>query len=124
MYIPSAFRVDDPAVLNAFIRRHSFATLITAGDGPFITHLPLRLEADENRGTLLGHFARTNPHWQLDHARQSGVAVFHGPHAYISRSAAADQLGAIEGLEESGDADSAALAAFAREHLRIPEASE
>ena len=95
MYVPAAFRVDDDATLHGLIRRFSFATLVTAGEEPFISHLPLLLDADgadgdggggRNRGTLVGHFARPNPHWQVDHARHVSVAVFHGPHAYISPS--------------------------------------
>ena len=34
-------------------------------------------------GTLLGHMARANPHWQAA-AGQRVLAVFSGPHAYIS----------------------------------------
>jgi transcriptional regulator len=87
MYIPSAFRVDDPAVVDEFIRRYSFATLVTAGEEPFVTHLPLLLDVGaDGRRTLLGHAARANPHWQLDHARHASVAIFHGPHAYVSPS--------------------------------------
>ena len=87
MYLPHAFRNDDPATLRAFIRRYSFATLVTGGAEPFATHLPLLL--DESRGThgtLIGHFARPNPHWQLDHAQVGSLAIFHGPHAYVSPS--------------------------------------
>ncbi len=36
--------------------------------------------------------------------------------------AAADQIGAIEALDASGDAESKSLATFAREHLRHPAA--
>jgi transcriptional regulator len=37
-------------------------------------------------GTLLGHFARANPQWQADHAQAKTLALFHGPHAYVSPS--------------------------------------
>ena len=80
MYIPSAFQV-------VFMQRYSFATLITAGDEPFVTHLPLLVDAaGAGHGTLIGHFARPNPHWQLDHVGHGSLAIFHGPHAYISPS--------------------------------------
>ena len=45
MYIPHAFRNDDPETLHAFMRRYSFATLVTGGGEPFATHLPLLLDA-------------------------------------------------------------------------------
>jgi transcriptional regulator len=87
MFIPQAFRNDDQATLHAFMGRYSFATLVTGGAEPFATHLPLLLDASRGpHGTLVGHFAGPNPHWQLDHVRTGSVAIFHGPHAYISPS--------------------------------------
>lgn len=87
MYVPNAFHIDDPGALHSFMQQYSFATLVTGGDEPFATHLPLLLDpARGPHGTLIGHFARPNPHWQLDHGRQGSVAIFHGPHAYISPS--------------------------------------
>lgn len=85
MYIPHAFRNDDPEALYGFMRRYSFATLVTGGSEPFATHLPLLLDASRGpHGTLIGHFARPNPHWQLDHQRNGSLTIFHGPHAYVS----------------------------------------
>jgi transcriptional regulator len=87
MYVPQAFRNGDRATLHAFMQEHSFATLVTGGAEPFATHLPLLLDAGRGPlGTLVGHFARPNPHWQLNHVRTGSVAIFHGPHAYISPS--------------------------------------
>lgn len=81
MYIPRSFQVEDPEVLAAFIRAHSFATLISAGEeAPFATHLPLLLE----EGVLRGHLARANPHWRLFDGQRQSLAIFHGPHAYVS----------------------------------------
>lgn len=81
MYIPKSFQITDPEVLAAFIRAHSFATLISAVDGaPFATHLPLLLD----QGRLLGHVARANPHWQAFDGQRQALAIFHGPHAYVS----------------------------------------
>src|SRR5688572_3972797 len=87
MYIPHAFRIDVPDALHAFMRQYSFATLITGGGEPFATHLPLLLDTSRGpHGTLLGHFARPNPHWRLDHQQYGSLAIFHGPHAYVSPS--------------------------------------
>jgi transcriptional regulator len=86
LYVPRAFAVDDVHALRAFIRAHPFATLVSpdAGD-PAITHLPLLLEPGDPYGTLTGHVARANPHWErLDGAE--ALAIFHGPHAYVSPS--------------------------------------
>lgn len=87
MYVPQAFCIDDQGTLHAFMRQYSFATLVIGGAEPFATHLPLLLDASRGpHGTLVGHFARPNPHWQLDHAKTGSVAIFHGPHAYVSPS--------------------------------------
>ena len=69
------------------MHEHSFATLITpATPEPMVSHLPLLLVAGcEPHGTLIGHFARANPHWQRAVGVES-IAVFHGPHAYVSPS--------------------------------------
>lgn len=86
MYIPARFEINDLPTLHAFMERYSFAILVTPIDGvPFATHLPLLL--DRNRGpfgTIIGHVARANPHARMGHAVHPSLAIFHGPHAYIS----------------------------------------
>lgn len=83
MYLPAHFRADDPALARTLIAAHPFATLVsTLAGAPFITHLPLLLSADGQR--LLGHFARPNPHAAAIGNGAPAVAVFHGPHAYVS----------------------------------------
>jgi transcriptional regulator len=85
MYTPASFRVADAPTLHTFLERHSFATLISqAGDEPVASHLPLLLERDAGEnGRLIGHMARANPHWKSAAGTQV-LAMFHGPHAYIS----------------------------------------
>ena len=85
MYVPAAFALTDTAALHALMRRHSFALLVSDNHGePFATHLPLLLHAEEGpHGTLYGHVARANPHAELLADRRT-LAVFSGPHAYIS----------------------------------------
>lgn len=87
LYRPDHFAVDDRAAVARLIDEHPFATLVTpVVPEPFVSHLPLLLIRDnEPHGTLIGHFARANPHWR--HAEQiASLAVFHGPHAYVSPS--------------------------------------
>jgi transcriptional regulator len=86
MYIPEAFRVTDGSELEEFMTLNSFATLISAVDGAlFATHLPLIFErAPSSQRALLGHIARANPHWRAFDGQQEALAIFHGPHAYIS----------------------------------------
>jgi transcriptional regulator len=88
MYIPSAFRVEDPGKLSAFIQRYSFATLITHdGRAPFASHLPMLFRPDAGpHGSLVSHMARANPQWQHFASGAEVLAIFHGPHGYISPS--------------------------------------
>ena len=85
MYIPVAFSETDLTKLHDFIEENSFGLLVTQVDGlPFATHLPFLLERKSGQhGTLVGHVARANPHWQ-EAAGQAALAIFSGPHAYIS----------------------------------------
>lgn len=84
MYIPKHFKVEDKEFIYDVIKENSFATLFTQHNGePYATHLPLLL--DEDYHVLYGHFARANEQWK-DACRQNILAVFHGPHCYISPS--------------------------------------
>ena len=87
MYLPKHFEQHDAAVLQAFMRDHPLATLITSGaDGVTADHVPLEYDpSDGQHGTLHGHVARANPLWQQ--ARGTPVlAVFCGPQTYITPS--------------------------------------
>lgn len=86
MYVPELYAEKDVPTLHDFMRRHSFATLITQHEGqPFVSHLPLLVNPDAGaHGTLIGHLARNNPQ-SMDFASGTDVlAIFHGPHAYVS----------------------------------------
>ncbi|KRF29329.1 FMN-binding negative transcriptional regulator [Paenibacillus sp. Soil787] len=84
MYIPSHFEIDDDLITYDIIEKNGFATLISQHQGgPFATHLPLSL--DKSREYLFGHFARPNPQWK-EIEKQEVLAIFHGPHCYISPS--------------------------------------
>jgi transcriptional regulator len=85
LYTPPLFRADDRAAISRLMHDQPFATLLTPADGePHVSHVPLLLLPDcEPHGTLIGHFARGNPHAQAA-ASADSIAVFHGPHAYVS----------------------------------------
>src|SRR3954470_14319591 len=83
MYIPSSFKVTDAGQLHAFMRTHSFATLVTnGGAGLVATHLPILLDTDGLR--LLGHMAKANSQWR--DVQGESLVIFPGPHAYVSAS--------------------------------------
>ena len=87
VYTPSQFAMRDRVAIARLMHDYPFATLVTAATPePFISHLPLLLvAAPEPHGTLIGHMARANPHWQHAAAGET-IAIFHGPHAYVSPS--------------------------------------
>jgi transcriptional regulator len=85
LYVPAHFRMEDPDALFAFIERYAFATLVSSGPaGLHVSHIPFVAERDGQDVRLLGHVARANPHWQALEAADDVMAVFQGPHAYIS----------------------------------------
>ena len=85
MYRPEAFRLDDRQTLLAHVTAHPFATVITRPDDSLtVSHLPLLV--DPERGVLRGHLARENPQFGDFAAGAPTVAIFHGPHAYVSPS--------------------------------------
>ena len=87
MYIPPAFREDDPAALRTIMRTARLATLVTATpDGPIATPLPLLLDETEGAwGVVYGHVARANPQWRLPVIGEA-LALFSGPEAYVTPS--------------------------------------
>lgn len=87
MYVPESFRVASVADCHAWMREHSFATLVTnQADGPpGITHLPVIVDTAHGEfGVLRGHLARANRHWEAFAGGGESVVVFQGPHGYIS----------------------------------------
>jgi transcriptional regulator len=87
MYVPPHFDLKDAETARALMRARSFATLVSTDEegAPFVTHLPLLFEEDGSpHGKLVGHVARANPHWRLFARSTPSLAIFHGPHAYIS----------------------------------------
>ncbi|UOQ94789.1 FMN-binding negative transcriptional regulator [Halobacillus shinanisalinarum] len=84
MYIPKHFEIKDEKAIYEIIEENSFATLFSQHQGhPYATHLPLIL--DKEKRYLYGHFAKPNKQWR-DIEEQEVLAVFQGPHCYISSS--------------------------------------
>jgi transcriptional regulator len=88
MYIPEHFKETDPVRISALIEGHPFGMLVTAPEGvPFVSHLPfLFARPAGSQGKLLSHMARANPQWQHFSIGREVLAVFQGPHAYVSPS--------------------------------------
>jgi transcriptional regulator len=74
--------------MHALMRARPLATLVTlGGSGLVANHMPLETEAEPAPlGMLRGHIARANPLWQEYREGTEALAIFQGPHAYISPS--------------------------------------
>ena len=88
MYSPPYNRVEDRSELVDFMRRNSFALLVTATGGvPLASHLPVII-ADGAAGIVIhSHMAKNNPQWQEFYEGENAdevLVVFAGPHAYVS----------------------------------------
>ena len=82
MYIPAAFAVTDPAEIAAMLARARLATLVTQGpEGLYASHLPMIHQPE--RGALVGHLARTNPH-RARAGDGEALAIFELGEAYVS----------------------------------------
>ena len=70
------------------IEAAAFATVVTSGPhGLVASHLPFVVDRERGpNGTLVSHLARQNPHSALISEGRETIAVFHGPHGYISSS--------------------------------------
>lgn len=94
MYIPNIYREEDFGTLIAFMQTNSFATLISFNENAerhklIASHIPLVAVIESNDDLqsvkLVGHLAKANPHWRA-FGNQDSLAIFTGPHAYISPS--------------------------------------
>lgn len=82
-YPPKAHQESNLTQITEVIKRFPLATLISLKNNkPFITHVPLMLNDEENK--LIGHVDKNNPHVQLLQHNKDVTAVFSGPQSYIS----------------------------------------
>jgi transcriptional regulator len=87
MYVPKHFAVTDIAACHKVITENSFGELVSvdADGAPFASHLPFLLDPQRGAsGTLIAHMARANPQWRHFTPGKPVLAVFRGPHAYVS----------------------------------------
>lgn len=96
MYTPRAFRPHDAEQMHAHMRANGFGVLVTGDDrhGLWATHLPLsvRQRSPDAAGptdlVIAGHLAKANRQgeWIARNPNREVLAIFPGPHAYISPS--------------------------------------
>jgi transcriptional regulator len=88
MFIPHEYKNENLADVKSFLREHSFGILLSQGDGRISgTHIPMELDIDENgNDVLVGHIAKANPQSKNLRNEEDILAIFNGPHSYISSS--------------------------------------
>ncbi|MBC8119196.1 MAG: FMN-binding negative transcriptional regulator [Burkholderiaceae bacterium] len=86
MYVPTHFAETRVEVLHDLIRTHPFGALVVlASHGLDANHIPFEIDPHPAPfGTLRGHVARANPVWRDFSLHTDALALFEGPHAYIS----------------------------------------
>lgn len=88
MYIPELYKNENQEEINAFLQKNSFGILINRTKGKlWATHIPLELDKNENgKSILFGHISKENPQWESFESDTNVLAIFSGPHSYISSS--------------------------------------
>jgi transcriptional regulator len=84
-YVPQHFRMPDEATLQEFMTTYDFATIVSgAPTGLMVSHVPVLVRTAGAGLVIVGHLARANPHCRLMDGATPALAVFHGPHGYVS----------------------------------------
>ena len=88
MYTPDLYKNEDPESIRAFLKENSFGILINQTNGKLCaTHIPIELEINaDGKEVLQGHLSKLNPQAEGFVENDQVLAVFTGPHSYISSS--------------------------------------
>ncbi|WP_286264473.1 FMN-binding negative transcriptional regulator [Thalassotalea atypica] len=81
MHVPEKWNIEDSKKAIRLIDNFGFATLVTTD----LNASPLPLIYDERTNSIVGHFARNNSQSKFA-SGDKAVAIFNGPHHYISPS--------------------------------------
>jgi transcriptional regulator len=85
VFLPKVFVETRIERLHALMQAHSFGTLVVPAEPlPEIAHVPFHLVREGAFGTLRAHVARANPVAKMAAVGAAAVAVFAGPHAYVT----------------------------------------
>jgi transcriptional regulator len=82
MNIKREFAIDDLEVARAIVRAHPLATFVTPDLSA--THMPCLVDEAADGLALVSHVARADP--VAERLAAPLLAVFHGPHGYVSAS--------------------------------------
>jgi transcriptional regulator len=87
MYKLGHFTEADDQKVIAFMQENSFAMITGIGEKyPVATQIPLEVEVKEGNIFLHGHIMRNTDHHKAFEKNKNVLAVFTGPHCYVSAS--------------------------------------
>ena len=92
MYIPKHFEVSEWDEITGFVARSRAADLVTIDSKglPVATLMPCIWDTskigESTYGSLVMHMARANQQWKFIEQESAGLAIVHGPQAYVSPS--------------------------------------
>lgn len=87
MYTSQLFREEDPELIKKIIEENGFGIIVSTADGRLhASHIPMMLEGKNEELYLTGHISKANPHSTSFENASQVLAIFQGPHAYISSS--------------------------------------
>ncbi|MDB5210303.1 MAG: hypothetical protein JWQ30_1130 [Sediminibacterium sp.] len=88
MYNLPHYKEKDAAIVLEFIKEHPFAMLmgVDAEQRPVTTQVPFLFVEREGQLYLRGHIMKGNDHHQAFSTNKNVLAVFTGPHCYVSAS--------------------------------------
>jgi len=86
MYNLPYFKENEQEVVLQFMREHPFAFLsgVDAENKPVATQIPVFIDEKDGKLFLSGHIMRNNDHHKAFEQNPNVLAVFTGPHTYVS----------------------------------------
>ncbi|MBX9733992.1 MAG: FMN-binding negative transcriptional regulator [Chitinophagaceae bacterium] len=86
MYNIPYFKANNDAEVLAFMKAHPFITLcgVDENGSPVATHIPVLFAEKEGKLWLRAHIMRKQDHTIAFEKNNQVLAIFHGPHTYVS----------------------------------------
>lgn len=87
MYLRQTFTITERETQLSVVKDVGWGCLFGVDDGiPIASHLPFMVVGDRGHERLEGHMSRANPHWKTFSSDEELLAVFQGPHTYVTPS--------------------------------------
>lgn len=93
MYSLPYFKAENEKEVIDFMHQHPFITLtgVDSNSQPVATHVPVLIEERQGKLFLLGHIMKQTDHHKAYTQNTNVLAIFTGPHTYVSASWYKDQ---------------------------------